>query len=760
MKLQLKYYFAIIPIIILAIYFTYIIASSPYFFANTALDTEGNVVITAVDKDGEAYKLGIRENDLILKVNEVNAADYFTIKRFNKIEQVKTITFQKNDVTIQKSINLHYTFQELLYHLIFPNIIFLSCLALSFVIILKQENGKAAKLFLFFLLTLGLGYISAGASSRGDFIARIVASTSFMFTPIFLLNLLFSIFEDLNIKQNWKWLITVLYTISTGLISVVVIFDFFNLYETQIHKIQLSFFFIVTTCTIYLLIKTYRKKMHPEARAIVKVLFTGIPFAFSPFLLMHALPFLLFNTSLMDPEFVLMFLLILPITILYLLLQDQIIDIDFLLASLKENLIYAFIAGIIFYTYSLLNHHENALINAITVAIIFLVLFSLKNRLSLKPKSKFTQANPNFQQRLNRYFEKAEKISSSSKLLETISDEIKRVIPKIKSIGHFTLEKESQKINGNNVINPNFIKPYSDLLLNNHPSIGKITNLKDGFCILIHEKEDTLFYLFCSYKIDRTHLNPVERTWIETLANYSNVLLTNQYTIDNVIQQLSLLKEEDTYYSKWLSKLLFSFSEKERVRLAGDLHDSVLQELTIINSGLATVLKEPLPTETFKKIHQVKEQVLDCIFTTRETCNELVPPFLIEFGLIQATENLIKKVHLEADFHVQFNHQEFEDDYLSEEYVITLYRIIQELLTNAMKHSAANTVTLSLNNRIDEIKLSYADNGVGLDVTNFEVNYDNFSGLLGMKERIKSIEGKMSLEDNNGLQITICLPKE
>ena len=120
----------------------------------------------------------------------------------------------------------------------------------------------------------------------------------------------------------------------------------------------------------------------------------------------------------------------------------------------------------------------------------------------------------------------------------------------------------------------------------------------------------------------------------------------NQYTIENVIQELHHLKENDAYSSKWLSNFLFSYTEKERVRLAGDLHDVVLQELVVINRGLESILKEALSDKMHTEVYAVREKVLDCIHTTRETCNQLAPPFLMEFGLIQALEQLIKRIHL------------------------------------------------------------------------------------------------------------------
>lgn len=76
----------------------------------------------------------------------------------------------------------------------------------------------------------------------------------------------------------------------------------------------------------------------------------------------------------------------------------------------------------------------------------------------------------------------------------------------------------------------------------------------------------------------------------------------------------------------------------------------------------------------------MKEIILDCIYTTRETCNELRPPFLVELGLIESIKVLINKIHLQANFYVQFEVYRLEDDDLHDEYMIALYRIVPRII--------------------------------------------------------------------------------
>lgn len=757
-----KYLYSnIIPAIftlLLATYFIYISAAFPYFHVEVTLNNQGELIVRNIDDNGAAFKAGIRKNDIILKINGENPENHFTFKKYTKIEQVKTVEFKRGLEVHTKTLTHHYSFQEQLKYLFFPGFVFICCLILSISISRPKDKNSITVLLSYFLLVFGLGYISGGASSRGDLLARVVTSFSLSLSPVILLHLITGLFTTLHIKQYFKWRIHWFYAISLCLIGISTIHELSNIYFTFIDNALLLFFFVTIVVIIITLTMTYYKNRRSASSPAIKILLAGTFFAFFPFLFLHSLPYLLFNFSFINPEISLMFSLILPLTILYLIRKEHIIDIDFLFHWFKRDFLFSLLAGFLFFIITTATSLEQKIINSFYVSGICLLIFTLKNPMYFKSTSRFSQPNPNFQQLLHRHFKRTRSDASRLQLIETITDEIHKVIPEIKTIHHFKLNNTSKKVHMDDPDSYTLVEPFTELLVSKSSSIGSIVFLKRGFCLLIHEEQDASFYLFCSDKNNRTVLNPVEQTWLETLANYSHVLLMNQYTIDNVIQELHHLKENDAYSSKWLSNFLFSYTEKERVRLAGDLHDVVLQELVVINRGLESILKEALSDKMHTEVYAVREKVLDCIHTTRETCNQLAPPFLMEFGLIQALEQLIKRIHLQANFHVHFTCEAFNDRLLQEESVIALYRIIQELLTNAMKHSQATAVTLSLTYEDSNIHLFYADNGIGLDVSQIEQRSLQFSGLIGIRERVKGLDGTVEFAVNDGLQLTIYLP--
>ncbi len=744
----------------LSIYLIMPTIKSPYFHADISLNASGDFVVTAVGSKGEAYKLDLKKGDIILEINGDKPEVYYMYKKSQKIEQVKTLTYKQDGKIITKQIEQNYNTKEFFYYLVVPSLMLISCIILCFFLVSNQLNRSATPPMFFFLLLLGLGYISSGASARGDLLGNIVVSISFTLAPVILLNLLIEVFKKIGVKSKWKAYLKSLYLLATVLIAIIAIHDLSNFYVPQLYKIQLLFFSLIIAFNLIFLGNVHRRSLAVKGKTTVKILLLGIGLSFAPFILLHSIPYLTMNRSFMDPELTIMFLLILPITILYLILQDRVFDVDYWVNTIKSTFYYSSFIGLFFYIFSWLIGNKQPISNLfIVVSMSFLVLLC-KNHFTFHRTKELEHPYKDFHERLNFHYNRGSIDHSSPQIFTLIADEIKRNIPRITTVTYFEIEKFSDKIESPTKNVSEIIQPYTELLTKNHQEIGTITNLKDGFCIYVHENEKNgvWSFLYCSHKIDGTNLNPIERSWFKTIANYSHLLLTNQYTIENVVQELSDLKEGNTHYSEWLSKFLFSYSEKERVRLAGDIHDAVLQELTIINSRLATLSKKTLATETIKDIQDIQELVLDCIFTTRETCNELVPPFLFEFGLIRAIENLIVKKHLDVNFHITFTHDGFSDKNLSEDYVIALFRITQELFTNAQKHSKADNVQLTLSKNHDNINFYYNDDGIGLDLSNINADTKRFSGMISIIERIKSLNGEIEFSSEQGLQIEICLP--
>ena len=155
------------------------------------------------------------------------------------------------------------------------------------------------------------------------------------------------------------------------------------------------------------------------------------------------------------------------------------------------------------------------------------------------------------------------------------------------------------------------------------------------------------------------------------------------------------------------------------------------------------------------ELFDLKERMLDNIHLIRETCNELRPPFLSELGIIESIQLLFDQTKLRSNFMLNFE-LDPSIQIINKEYELPLYRVVQELLNNAMKHSEASVVNISLTQPNQNLVLIYQDNGIGMDMTKLKDSFKTI-GLSGIKERIKSISGTMEINStpDNGMKVLI-----
>jgi signal transduction histidine kinase len=188
-------------------------------------------------------------------------------------------------------------------------------------------------------------------------------------------------------------------------------------------------------------------------------------------------------------------------------------------------------------------------------------------------------------------------------------------------------------------------------------------------------------------------------------------------------------------------------SEAERTRWARELHDETLQELGALKvmlqsaqaSGRAEALGEAVP--------KALEQIELSITSLQSLITELRPASLDELGVQPALEALAKRTSgrygLQVDTHFDLARKPTR---LSAEVEITAYRLVQEAITNAVKHSDGNTVSVRVVEEDGSVLITVRDDGTGFDP---EASTRGF-GLLGMRERVELVDGRVFIESGPG----------
>jgi signal transduction histidine kinase len=191
--------------------------------------------------------------------------------------------------------------------------------------------------------------------------------------------------------------------------------------------------------------------------------------------------------------------------------------------------------------------------------------------------------------------------------------------------------------------------------------------------------------------------------------------------------------------------------ELERRRLARELHDETGQALTSILLGLRTVEEAKSPEQVHAAATRLRELVVDTLQDVRALAVELRPKVLDDFGLVPALERLVTtfsdKTGIAADLEAAL-----PEERLPAEIETALYRIVQEALTNVVKHAGASRVSVLLTRGDTSVTAVVEDDGRG-----FEAGESSGEGvgLVGMRERVGLLEGRLAIESTEGAGTTL-----
>jgi signal transduction histidine kinase len=195
---------------------------------------------------------------------------------------------------------------------------------------------------------------------------------------------------------------------------------------------------------------------------------------------------------------------------------------------------------------------------------------------------------------------------------------------------------------------------------------------------------------------------------------------------------------------------VLSAQEDERRRLARELHDETGQALTSILLGLRG-LEEAKDPETLRAaVGEVRELVRSTLQDVRQLAVELRPTALDDFGLVAAVERLTANFAEQTGIGVEFV-PNLPEGRLPPDVETALYRIVQESLTNVVKHARAGHVSVVLTQNDRLVSVVVEDDGVGFEP--LRVHGDGI-GLVGMRERVGLLGGRVAVESRPGAGTT------
>lgn len=211
-----------------------------------------------------------------------------------------------------------------------------------------------------------------------------------------------------------------------------------------------------------------------------------------------------------------------------------------------------------------------------------------------------------------------------------------------------------------------------------------------------------------------------------------------------------LLKKQEL---KSINDMLFA-QEQERKRIAQDLHDRLGSMLSMVKVHFKSVEEniEKLIKDNVTQYETANNLLDEACEEVRKIAHNMSSGVLAKFGLVPALNELISSLSESSKIDVEFIDHGL-DNRLENDMEINIYRIIQELFSNVLKHSKASEVSLQILKRNNRLSIIFEDNGVGFTPG------DSFEGigLTNIKSRITKFEGKIEIDSGKGSGTTITI---
>ena len=224
--------------------------------------------------------------------------------------------------------------------------------------------------------------------------------------------------------------------------------------------------------------------------------------------------------------------------------------------------------------------------------------------------------------------------------------------------------------------------------------------------------------------------------------------ITARVALERELEQETLLKQ------KQIAEAVVTAQEKERTEIGKELHDNVNQLLSASKLYIDAAASDISNNEIL--LGQASGYIKNAIEEIRSLSKVLHAPLINELGLCESISNLTDDIMMVNELQINIDLRDFTEDKLNENFKLTLYRIIQEQLTNILKHSKASQANILLSTNENDIYLEVNDNGIGFDTTKKRQGI----GLSNIQSRVSMYEGKLDVfsGQDQGSKLSVKFP--
>jgi len=705
--------------------------------------------------DGKV-KTGLMVGDIILKVNEQDVDTFPSVTRWHTLEQAKTILASRDGIEFLIDMS---EFRNLS----LPDTLGLSgqifSLFVAALLFRWMASSKSAQTLALIFLIIGITFMSLGASIRGDVLGKLLIGTCLPLLPVSLLHFFIIFFNEkgglnlghrflkylyaavlLNLLVFWAWtIINASYFIFLSSYKLVVPFFIFGVF---LNLVFLSYLFIK------------HRKANRTASNLIKMVWIFLIISFTPLICFSFTSRILFGYYWVDSFYTSWAILFFPLSFTYLLATKKLYDIDLVVRRITLTTALSLIpSGMIVGIVAVLYPDEpdaSRLFIAfiLCVVLLSLILYSFEYFTTKLERVMFPRKY-HLQEALKKIAKNLGFISSFRELKDIILVDIIRTLQVFGGSIVFQY-KDSREVISEGDIDTAEVERLVESGMLEHPLFT---------CHVLVRNEEYTCYLILTEKKTNTHLGFEETQWLSLITSYLAVSLENIHLIRKLTMKLEQLaahlpQEGASADFAWFRKLMFELQEKERVRIATDLHDTTMQDLFFLKRRCTSLIeKGDLTPVDLAQMNGIIDYIDVINMNLRQSCFELHPYLLQEIGLIRTIEKLVELEAAAADFKIEFlttmSHAIEACDMETKRH---LFRVVQELLNNAKKHSQASRVKLEISALSARLVLSYEDDGIGFDTSDTVMREIGSAqtGVEYMKSRILSLNGHFKLTSSKG----------
>ncbi|KOO51824.1 hypothetical protein AMD00_05120 [Viridibacillus arvi] len=736
-------------------YVLYISYSSP-IIGIEVVKQDDRLVIEHFEYPDWAELHEISKGDILIAIDDFSPYKLEHVAPDGIVRSAKTLTVMDATGNNKEIIVLYHELPKAFSHFfILPLIYFLLILSLA-IYLYKQKSGNVASLniLIYFLLTVSLAYCSVGASTQLHPVGSIVNSTCLILCLVLLIHFLQKYFAFLRIPWRFNKNIWILYLI-TVCVFLVSMIEIFNSAFFTLNTIIILLLFVALIFYILIILAT----SYTRDRSIqLQILFWFIVLPFLPFVIFYVLPELLFQQTILSPSTCAISLLCIPFTFTFMQVTERLFDVDYYVSRIRYYVLFAggmtvwLMIGIdSFLSISILTNIGIALFIFISI----FVLLCVKEKIDYVYRKVLFSTNGNNIHFLYSIIDKVGKEIKMEDLFNTLSDQLmKQLEMNTVYVIHYDMETEQISLaNAQSEENRHQLQLTPKDL--HQLQVGSIKKFQTFYVACLHRNIKTKYFLILRTN-SKIHLKKEELLWLELLLHYIDNFVENTQLVEDLMFELKQAKEGQNYPA-WLHKLCWLQLEEVKSQLGQELHDTILQEQIFLIRELDNLLYERDRNLVQQRILQIHQQLITINVQLRLYCEQLKPPLLQTLGLEAALTKLFNQTEQRAHFTLMHSIEPLLID--DNEMSLLIYRLIQEMLNNAITHSKATYVKIELRALSQGFHLFYMDNGVGCHLE--DLCLSGTMGIIGMKERVAAYKGTMVIDSypNEGMQFDITVNK-